>query len=558
MLNRWKIPPPVATEPLASSTGLPPLIAQLLYHRGIESASQAELFISADSRLQGDPLLLPDIEPALARIYSALLRGETMAIYGDFDADGICATALLVEGLSFLGGKAIPYIPHRLKEGYGLNLNSLNHLCQQGVSLIITVDCGISSLLEVKQAKKLGMDVIVTDHHTIPAILPPALAVIDPLREDSNYPFSQLAGVGVAFKLLQALLQSLGKDDYLSEIMDLVAIGTVADVVPLLGENRYLVKRGLERLNQTNRPGLQEMIQLSGIKSGSLDSQRISWVLGPRLNAAGRIGHALTSYRLLTTDSSQEAHLLAQELEENNHQRQQLTDEFLAKAKEMLAITGTEAPILIVVRDDFPTGIAGLIANRLVDEYYRPVLIIQSGQNICQGSARSIPEFDIIAALQKCQELLSRFGGHPMAAGFALPRENLPLFQQCLTDLATEQLSGVELQPFLTIEAEVPLSALNGEIFPLIQKLAPFGSGNPMPIFLSCGVKVIESRTVGNDGGHLKLKLRDGNTVWKGIGFGLGYLADEISSHLDIVYHLTVDQWGENELLALEILDFSP
>jgi single-stranded-DNA-specific exonuclease len=556
--NYWKVLPPVETEPLTLATGLPSLIAQLLYHRGIDSPSQAELFFSVDERLQEDPFLLPDIEVALARIYSALLSGETIAVYGDFDADGICATALLVQGLSFLGGKVIPYIPHRLKEGYGLNLNSLSCLRQQGVSLVITVDCGISSPLEVERAKKLGMDVIITDHHTIPAVLPSALAVIDPLREDSSYPFSQLAGVGVAFKLLQALLQSLGKAHYLSEVIDLVAIGTVADIMPLLGENRYLVKKGLEQLNQTNRLGLQEMILLSGLKPGSLDSERISWTLAPRLNAAGRIAHALTSYQLLMTETYQEAHLLAQELEEKNHQRQQLTNEFLVKAKEMLAQSGTESPILVIARDDFPSGIAGLIAGRLVDEYYRPSLIIRSEQSICRGSARSIPEFNIIAALQKCQNLLGHFGGHPAAAGFTLPRENLPSFQQRLIELAQEQLSGVELHPSLTIDAEVPLNALNGQIFQLIQKFAPFGNGNPTPVFLSRGAKVIDCRTIGNNGDHLKLKLRQGNAVWEGVGFDLGYLASEITSPLDIVYHLTVDRWRENELLSLKILDCAP
>ncbi|MGW8181524.1 MAG: single-stranded-DNA-specific exonuclease RecJ, partial [bacterium] len=327
--RRWKVFPPA--KYLAEMDGLPPFAIQLLYNRGITDPAQVEAFLGIDECLQGDPFLLPDMDKAVARIYRALLGGESIAIYGDFDADGICGTVLLTQGLSFLGGKTIPYIPHRTKEGYGLNSASLESLRQQGISLVITVDCGISNVTEVEYAHRKGLEIIITDHHSITNALPPALAVVDPKRADSNYPFSQLAGVGVAFKLLQALLRTLGKEEQLHELLDLVALGTVADVVPLVGENRYLVHRGLEAMSETNRLGLREMVHLAGLSLADLDTGRISWVLAPRLNAPGRLDYAHSSYRLLVTDSPEEARHLAQELDQKNLQRQRLTEEFLAK-----------------------------------------------------------------------------------------------------------------------------------------------------------------------------------------------------------------------------------
>ena len=538
--------------------GLPLLIAQLLYNRGISELPQAEAFLGIEESLQGNPFLLPDMEKAVGRVYHALLRGESMAIYGDFDADGICGTALLTQGLSLLGGKAIPHIAHRTKEGYGLNSASLESLRQQGVSLVITVDCGIGSVAEVERAQRQGLDIIITDHHSVLDILPPALAVIDPKREDSAYPFSQLAGVGVAFKLLQALFHNLGKEEQLAEFLDIVALGTVADMVPLLGENRYLVKRGLEVMSRTHRLGLQEMIHTAGLYLSRLDTNYISWILAPRLNASGRLDHALSSYRLLITDSPEEARDLAQELEEKNTQRQQLTQEFLAKAKEQLAISGVDSPLLIVGGEDYPSGIAGLIAGRLREEFYRPVIVLRQGQDISGGSARSIPEFDVTVALKECRELLLRFGGHPTAAGFALATKNLVPFQQRLLHTAATQLAGVELYPSLTIESEIPLSTINGRLFKLIESFAPFGQGNPQPIFLSRKVKVLDHYTAGGESQHLKLKLRQGEMVWQGIGFNLGSLISEVTTEIDVVYNLAVDHWSGEDMLTLNILDFAP
>jgi len=406
--------------------GLPPLVNQLLYNRDIADTAQAEAFLGIEEDLQGDPFLLSDMEKAVARVYRALLGGESIAIYGDFDADGVCGTALLINGLSLLGGKTVPYIPHRINEGYGLNVESLDNLCRQGVTLIITVDCGISSITEVEYARRKGLDVIITDHHTLPHTLPPAMAIINPKRESSCCPSYQLAGVGVAYKLLQGLYQTLGKEETLQELLDIVAVGTVADMVPLVAENRYLVKKGLEVLSKTRRLGLQEMIQLAGLPADDLNADHISWGLAPRLNAPGRLDHALSSYKILVADSPEEAIYLARELELKNTQRQKLTEEFLSRARHDLSIKGVDFPLLVVGGEDYPSGVAGLIAGRLAEEFYRPTIVLELGQDISRGSARSIPEFDITTALGECQDLLLRFGGHPMAAGFALSTSNMP------------------------------------------------------------------------------------------------------------------------------------
>ena len=555
--SRWNLLPPAPAQYLANTSGFPPLIAQLLYNRGLTEPSQLESFIAVDKCLSGNPLLLPDIHRAVARIYRALLSGENIAIYGDFDVDGITATALLVQGLSSLGAKAIPYIPHRLTEGYGLKTAALEKLHQQGISLVITVDCGITAPYEVKKAQRMGLDIVITDHHTPLAIIPPAIAVVNPKLPNSNYPFSELAGVGVAFKLLQALFQSIGKEKQLDELIDLVALGTVADVMPLLGENRYLVKQGLKLINATPRLGVREMITQTGLTSGSLDTESISWVIAPRLNTAGRLEHAMTSYKLLMTDSPQEARDLSIWLEEKNAERQRLTTKVLTKAREQILAEGI-SPLLIAGDEDYPPGIVGLAASRLSEEFYRPAIVIKTGKQICTGSCRSIPEFNIIYALKQCSNLFFHFGGHAQAAGFSLPTKNLARLKQTLLQLATTELTGVDLRPHLDIDVEITLPNLAGDTFPSIQQLAPFGHSNPVPTFLSRGVEVIDCQTMGSSSEHLRLKLKQGGTVWDGVAFRLGNYLAEASSPLDIVYNLEVDRWGGEERLRLNILDFAP
>ena len=555
--NRWNLLPPVPAEHPVNTSGFTPLLAQLLYNRGITEPSQVELFIAADKRLSGDPWLLPDMPRAVARIYQALLSGENIAVYGDFDADGITGAALLTQGLDALGARVTPYIPHRLREGHGLNTPALEHLQQRGISLVITVDCGVTGISQVKEAKRKGLDIVITDHHTPLDELPSAIAVVDPKRGDSSYSFSELAGVGIAFKLLQALYQGMAKEEQLDQLLDLVAFGTVADMMPLLGENRYLVKQGLKLMNTTPRPGIREMATLAGLGIGNLEAGDISWVLAPRLNAAGRLQHAMASYKLLVTDLPEEARELAVWLGEQNTERQRLTTKALAKAREQILAKGI-SPLLIASDRDYLGGIIGLVAGKLAGEFYRPSVVIHIGDKFSAGSCRSIPEFNIIQAINQCRGLLTHFGGHARAAGFTLPTMNLARLEQYLSQLAAAQLAGVDLRPRLDIDAEVMLSELVGNTFQAIQRLAPFGQGNPLPTFLSRKVKVADCRVMGNNNEHLRLKLRQDGTTWDAVAFGLGNYLTEMHSTIDIVYNLELDKWCGDERLRLNILDLAP
>jgi single-stranded-DNA-specific exonuclease len=493
---------------------------------------------------------------AVARIYRALLSAESIAVYGDFDADGVTGTALLVQGLAALGARVVPYIPHRLKEGHGLNTTALEYLQRQGIGLVITVDCGVTGLAQVRKAKKKGLDIVITDHHTPLDELPPAVAVVNPRRSDSNYAFSELAGVGVAFKLLQALYQGMGREERLDGFLDLVALGTVADLMPLVGENRYLVKRGLKLLSSTPRAGIREMVALAGLSGDSLSAEDISWVLAPRLNAAGRLEHAMTSYELLVTGLPQEARELAVWLEEKNTERQRLTTKALARARKQVLDKGI-SPLLLASDSDYPGGIIGLVAGRLADEFYRPSVVIRIGDRFSAGSCRSIPEFNIIQAISQCHSLLSRFGGHSQAAGFTLPTSNIARFERHLSRLAATQLAGVDLRPRLDIDAEVMLGELAGSSFREIQGLAPFGRGNPLPTFLSRSVKVADCHIMGNNGEHLRLKLKQDGITWDAVAFGLGSYLGRVRSGIDIVYNLELDRWSGEDRLRLNILDLA-
>jgi single-stranded-DNA-specific exonuclease len=554
---RWHLQPDLPPAHPLQHTQYPPLIRQLLYNRGFTQPSQAELFLQPHSQLCADPKLLPDMAKAVSRIYQALLRGEQMAIYGDFDVDGISATALLVKGLAALGGRVIPYIPHRLQEGHGLNSFALNELKEHGVSLIITVDCGITDIEQVKKASsRSGLDIIISDHHLPEEELPHALAVIDPHRKDSTYPFKELSGVGVAYKLLWSLYQSMGREQEVSAYLDLVALGTVADMVPLVDENRYMVVEGLKRLRASDRPGIRELALQAGINIEMLSTEHISWTLAPRLNAAGRMETAISSYQLLATDSIEEARSLAQGLAEKNSERQRLTSTAFSQAREQILSRGIGS-LLITSHKDYPGGILGLVAGKLADEFYHPAVVIQVGDELSHGSCRSIPEFNIAHAISQCAELLSRHGGHAQAAGFTLPTKNLPLLEEKLCQIASHELAQLDLRPQLEIDAPMRFSELGATTFELLQKMSPFGKGNPAPIFLTRGVRVADSRTMGSNGQHLRLKLKQANVIWEAVAFGVGERVMEMQLPLDIVYNLEQDEWNGETHLRLNLLDFA-
>jgi len=497
------------------------------------------------------------MHPAVNRVFKALMSGEKIAVYGDFDADGITATALLVQGLGELGGDVVPYIPHRMQEGYGLRVPALEKLHKQGVTLVITVDTGITAFTEIEKARKMGMEILITDHHVPLDELPPAGIIVDPKRADSTCTFREFAGVGVAFKLLEGLLSGSRRDDLLNSSLELVTLGTITDMSPLVSENRLWVKSGLQLLKKTARIGLVELMNVANIEKSRMTAETISYQIGPRLNSAGRLGDAGTSYQLLVTQDRNEARILAADLEEKNKERQRLVAETYDKARRQILEDGADRVILMASDADYPPGVIGLVAGRLADEFYRPVILFKIGTDVCRGSARSIPEFDLMEALKSCSHLLTRYGGHARAAGFNSHTRDMQQLQKRLRSLAEEQLTGLDLRPHINIDAEISLSAFAGGTFEEMRQLEPFGMGNPVPIFLSRKAEVVEQKLVGNQNDHIRLKLRQDGIVWDTMGFRMGSYLGELARHIDIVYSVEVDNFNGKGQLRLNLLDFA-
>jgi single-stranded-DNA-specific exonuclease len=554
--RRWLIRP---LAPALADSPFPPLIRHLLYHRGVRSERQAARFLFLEPWQEHDPSVLPGMERAVERFSAAIAVGEGIAVFGDFDVDGVTAAALLAEALGELGARVITYIPNRFGEGYGLNVGAITGLRERGASLLLAADCGTSSVAEVEHARRLGMDVIILDHHAIPPKLPPAVALVNPKllpEAGQGSPVRELASVGVAYKAMAALYQALGRAWQAQRFLDLVAIGTVADVAPLVGENRYLVKEGLVAMATTERPGLCALTAAAGLRPECVDSEAIAYALGPRLNAAGRLAHADLSLRLLLAPDEGEAAELARQLNALNQERQRQTEQALAMAADLLTAEDAAAPLVFIGHPDISEGIVGLVASRLVEERYRPAIVYQRGESESRASCRSIPEFDIMAALGRQGHLLVRYGGHARAAGFTVANANLGALQEGLLEQAARELAGVELSPPLAIDAELPLGRLRGEDIRWLQCFQPHGQDNPEPTFLSRGVSVADSRLLGNDGQHLRLKLKDGVVTWPAIAFGMGERAVEAGQHVDVVYSLASDRRGD-DALELRIKDLA-
>jgi single-stranded-DNA-specific exonuclease len=523
----------------------------------VRSEDEAARFLFLTPPPEYDPHLLPGVEQAVERLSAATTGGEAIAIFGDFDVDGVTAAALLAEALGELGARVITYIPNRFSEGYGLNVDAITSLRQQGASLLLAADCGTSSVDEVEHACRLGMDVIILDHHAIPSKLPPTVALVNPkLLPESGQesPVGELASVGVAYKAMAALYQALGRAWQPQRFLDLVAIGTVADVAPLVGENRYLVKDGLAAIARAERPGLCALIAVAGLRPEGVDSEAIAYSLGPRLNAAGRLADAELSLRLLLTQDEGEAAQAARQLNALNQERQRQTEQALATAAELLTAEDAQASLIFVGHPDISEGIVGLVASRLVDERYRPAIVYQRGESESRGSCRSIPEFNIVAALGRQHRLLVRYGGHARAAGFTAANANLPALKEGLLGQAASELAEAELSPALAIDAELPLGHLRGEDIRWLQRFQPHGQGNPEPTFLSRGVSVAEARLLGSNGQHLRLKLKDGPVTWPAIAFDMGERAVEAGQRVDVVYSLASERRGD-DALELRIKD---
>jgi single-stranded-DNA-specific exonuclease len=562
--KRWQVAPTALPSHIARFRHLHPITVQVLYNRGLTDPADVAAFLSGEDS-EANPFDLKGMPAAVTRLRQALRAGEPIAVYGDFDADGVTATALLVQVLRALGGHVRPYIPDRA-EGYGLHKEALTQLAHAGVRVVVTVDCGVRAPGQVAHANQLGLDVIVTDHHSVGRQLPEAVAVIDPKMADSRYPFDELAGVGIAYRLAQALLRSHRRTPVTTQVVrleeadlvDLVALGTVPDLVPLLGENRTLVQHGLACINRMERPGIEALCRQVGLKPGQVDAAAIGYGLGPRINAAGRMAHAKVAYQLLETRYPAEAEQLAGELDQLNRERQELTREAQEQARQMALATADDASLIFAAAPDFMAGIVGLVASRLVDEFYRPAVVAEVGEETSRGSARSIPEFHITRALDECTGLLVRHGGHARAAGFTVRNEHLEELAGRLRALATEQLSGVELSPVLSVDAEVELSCMSWELQRELSQLEPCGYANPYPLFLSRNVGVRSQWAVGNEGRHLKLVLSDGQCTWDGIAFRQGEWAGKLPDRVDIVYQLEINEWNGRRRLQLNVQDVRP
>lgn len=556
--KRWVVKPEVSAEIRASLPGLHPVLVQVLYNRKLDTPAAIQSFLEHRYLESDDPFLLTDMDKAVARIREAIEADEMIVIYGDFDADGVTSTVLLTEALRGLGirrSQARPYIPDRVDEGYGLNQEALTKIKEEmGGDLVITVDCGIRSVAEVDHANAIGLDVIVTDHHSIGPDLPPALAVINPKRAESAYPEKMLAGVGIAYKLAQAMYQAMPDRVALdlTRLLDLVAIGTVADLAPLLGENRQLVLQGLRQLNTLNRPGITALAEVAKLKGGQISAENIAFGIGPRINAAGRLSHAYDAARLLAAPDRMSARGFANTLESLNRQRQKKTEEQTKAAADMV---DADAPILIAAADNFDPGIVGLIASRLSEKHNRPSIVLEQGDDESRASCRSIEQFHITKALDQVSDLLVRYGGHAAAAGLTIKNDDLPAFRERITAIAAEQLANNDLLPSLEIDAEVDFEQIDWALHESLQQLEPTGEANRRPIFMSRNLQVITHRVVGKDGTHLQIELSDGMKGFKCIAFRQGSWADMMPRKVDAVFALDVNEWRGRRTLQLQIQD---
>ena len=559
--RRWLLPDPPTPQARESLTAFPRTLQQLLFNRGIETAQAADDFLNPAALVEGDPYDIPDMDAAVHRIQAARFAGETIGIYGDFDSDGVTGTTLLLESFRNLGIPVVPYIPSRA-EGHGMNGAALQSLRQQDCTLVITVDCGVSGINGDAPPPR-DMDIIVTDHHLPGEQLPDVTAVVNPMRSDSRYPYPRLAGVGVAYKLAQALHAE--QDTELPDsLLELVALGTVADVAPLIDENRSLVTEGLARMRTTQRPGIRILASITRRTLSRLTSEDIAFQLAPRINAAGRLTHANDALRLLCTHDDDEARTLAVQLDELNQRRREMTEAAYQSIRETMSTQDEDAPVIVAGAPGMPTGILGLVAARLVEEFYCPSFVYSiDDDGMIRGSARSITEFDVDGALKASADLLTQFGGHHRAAGFTARESDLPSFRERLHGLAVEALAGVERRPILAIDAEGAPSRIATDLAPFLSRMEPHGEGNRKPIFLSRGLAVVSARAVGS-GGHLRMTVAEPETgrQWGAIAFRQGEKRGAAHGLIDVAYQFQENDWqsgdGREPTLELNVQDFRP
>lgn len=557
---QWKLPNTNTDEAglLAKDCGISPLLAGLLLNRGIHTSSAAHRFLYEAEDIQHDPFLLSGLQEAVSRIRQALEQGEHILVYGDYDADGVSSTSLMIQLMRKLEASFDFYIPHRTNEGYGLHNHVLDWAQQQGVTLVITVDTGISAVDQIAYARTLGIDVIVTDHHEPPEVLPDAYTLVNPKIPTCTYPFKGLAGVGVALKLAQGLLG----EEVPEEWLQIAAVGTVADLMPLHDENRSIVRRGVASMRVDTLIGIKALLGVAGVQPDQVTSTNIAFSLAPRINAAGRMEHAGKAVALMTADSPDEADRIAYELDLLNKERQQLVNRIYDEAVAMLEekIQDKELPSVIVLAGEgWNPGVIGIVASRILDRYYRPTIIlgIDSETGMCKGSARSIPEFDIYTALTTCREWMDHFGGHHSAAGMSLHREQLQKFDEQLNVYASQELEAEQLVQSVAADGNCRLAELNLEAVEQLEQLQPFGMDNPAPTFVLPQLKLREARKMGKEKNHLKLILEQDGRTLDAVAFGRGELADylEPGQAVDVLGELSINEWNGRRTVQLMLKD---
>ena len=559
--TQWNLGQPPSPEAVGrlERAGLSPLCAEVLCARGMDTPEKAAGFLTETSALERDPFLLRDMDQAAQRIALALEQGELMAVYGDYDVDGITATCLLLEFLRERGGRVVSHIPDRTGEGYGLNRGALQALASQGVRLVITVDCGITAVDEVEYARALGMDVVVTDHHQCKGELPRATAVVDPRRPDCPYPFKELAGVGVALKLVLALTAPDRRAGVLLRYGELAAIGTVADVMCLCDENRSLVQHGLSLLAHTARPGLRALLREAGCEDGKIPTAAtIGYGIAPRINAAGRMEQVGAALELLTTRDEERGQVLALELCRLNRERQAIEQEIFHQCQCLLSQQPQlAAPAIVLAGEGWHQGVVGIVASRLAERYSCPVFIISLDQGKGKGSCRSFGGFNLFAALEQCASLLDQFGGHALAAGFTIREENIPAFRAAMAELVLRYTQGQPMVSVLDIDGEIENCArLTCQAVDCLSQLEPYGAGNPTPVFLIRSACVLSCSDVGG-GRHLKMRVRRDGVALEAIFFSANSAACGVAQgdRVDLAFHLQVNEYRGARTVQLQLCD---
>ncbi len=538
-------------------------IGRLLALRGILTEEARMQFLEPDyDRDLHDPFLFSSMERVMERFRKARDTGERVGLFGDFDADGITSTVLMREALIKLGIPVTVHIPDKHSEGHGLSGVAIDIFTTAGVTLIVTVDCGISDHETIAEAKRRGMETIVVDHHHVPEVLPDAYAFVNPRLPGETYPFKELCGAGISFKVLQAVYQTFFPDEreQLKWFLDVAAVGTVADVMPLVGENRTIVTYGLVVLSKSKRHGFREMVTRGRIPVGAGKApvaRDISFQIAPRINAASRMAHARVAYDLLVEEDADRAHEMAGTLESHNTDRQKVSAD-ITKSVRAVALTNADRRFVFAAHEDFHFGVVGLVAGRIANEFRKPTIVLTKGESVSRGSLRSIPELNIIEMIEACGDLLERFGGHAQAAGLTVKNENLAALEERLERLTTERLSGAMLEPETLVDMKLPFPLLTLDFARRVKRLAPFGQGNPEPIFLLERVRVAETRSVGSDGKHIKLALAlPGGKVLDAIGFSLADRIPDLVSNddIDILFQLDENEWNGSVSLQLKLVD---